>query len=87
PQASEQAPTSASHEWEGLTLVSGTGEELGVILGVLCDRTGRPKWLRFLEADGAPERKVRLDVVRSVADGRVRLAGPREGYHITRLHR
>lgn len=78
--------SSAEPEWAGLRLRSGTGEDLGVVLGVLCDRTGHPKWLRFLEAEGAPERKVRLDFVRHVADGVVRLAGPREGYHITRLH-
>lgn len=67
--------------------MSGTGEELGRVLGVLADRTGHPKWLRFQETAGAPERKVRLDFVRGVREGVVRLAGPREGYHITRLHR
>lgn len=69
-----------------MRLVSGTGEELGVVLGVVCDRFGLPKWLSFAEADGAPPRKVRLDFVRGVRDGAVRLAGPREGYHITRVH-
>lgn len=70
-----------------MRLCSGSGEDLGVVLGVLYDREGHAKWLRFREADDAPERKVRLDYVRSIEDGRVRLAGPREGYHITRLHR
>jgi hypothetical protein len=58
-----------------------------VILGIALDRMGHPKWLRFSEAEGAPERKVRLDFVREIEGGQVRLAGPREGYHITRLHR
>lgn len=70
-----------------MRLVSGTGEELGTILGVQRDRAGNPKWLSFLEAPDAPPRKVRLDFIRSVGEGEVRLAGPREGYHITRLHR
>ena len=67
--------------------MSGTGEELGTILGIECDRFGRPKWLRFQEDAASPERKVRLDFVRRVEAGEVRLAGPREGYHITRVHR
>lgn len=70
-----------------MRLVSGTGEELGVVLGVEDDRFGRPKWLAFAEESGAPARKVRLDYVRGVSEGVVRLAGPREGYHITRVGR
>ena len=84
---SSSASSSLEPELVGLRLYSGTGEELGVVLGVQRDRMGHPKWLRFLEADGAPERKVRLDFVRRVDGDGVRLAGPREGYHITRLHR
>lgn len=57
-----------------------------MILGIEHDRAGFPKWITFLERPGAPVRKVRLDLVREVAEGRVRLAGPREGYHITRLY-
>jgi len=70
-----------------MRIFSGTGEELGTILGVETDRFGDPKWIRFLEAANAPPRKVRLDFVRSVEGGAVTLRGPREGYHITRLHR
>lgn len=69
-----------------MILVSGTGEELGTILGIERDRLGHPKWLTFIERGDVPPRKVRLDFVRDVSDGRVRLAGPREGYHITRVH-
>lgn len=58
-----------------------------MVLGVLRDRMGHAKWLRFTETEGAPERKVRLDFVRHVDGTGIRLAGPREGYHITRLHR
>lgn len=57
-----------------------------MILGIEHDRAGFPKWLTFLERPGATVRKVRLDLVRDIAQGRVRLAGPREGYHITRLY-
>lgn len=57
------------------------------MLGVVCDRSGLPKWLAFSEGDGCPQRRVRLDFVRAVGDGAVRLAGPREGYHITRVMR
>lgn len=67
--------------------MSGTGEELGVVIGIESDRFGRPKWLAFTEDATSPPRKVRLDFVRGVEEGVVRLAGPREGYHITRLHR
>lgn len=70
----------------GKRLYSGTGEDLGIVLGVERDRMGHPKWLKFLEGPGAPPRKVRLDFVRGIEDGAVHLAGPREGYHITRLH-
>lgn len=65
--------------------MSGTGEELGVVLGIERDRLGNPKWIQFAETEGAAPRKVRLDFIRGVRDGVVRLAGPREGYHITRL--
>lgn len=82
-----RASPASDPEWAGRRLYSGTGEDLGVVLGVLRDRAGHPKWLRFVEAEGAPERKVRLDFVRAVDEEGIRLAGPREGYHITRLHR
>lgn len=70
----------------GLRLLSGTGEDLGVVLGVENDRRGHPKWLSFTE-DGVHARKVQLRFVRRVDGGAVRLAGPREGYHITRVMR
>lgn len=66
--------------------MSGTGEELGVAVGIEQDRFGEPKWITFVEADGAPPRKVKLRYVRSVDGECIRLAGPREGYHITRVH-
>lgn len=70
----------------GLVLVSGTGERLGVIDGVIDDRWGRPKHLSFREPGaGGASRRVPLRFVRGVAQGEVRLAGPREGYHITRV--
>ena len=71
----------------GFPVLSGTGEDLGVALGVEHDRFGRPKWLSFQEEPGAAPRRVKLDFIRSVDEGEVRLAGPREGYHITRLRR
>ena len=67
--------------------MSGTGEALGIVLGIESDRFGHPKWISFAEDARSPPRKVRLDFVRGVQDGVVRLAGPREGYHITRVHR
>lgn len=69
----------------GLRVVSGTGEDLGIALDVESDRFGRPKWVRFVEADGLPPRRVQLRYVRGVEEGVLRLAGPREGYHITRI--
>lgn len=69
----------------GLRLVSGTGEDLGDVCGIEEDRWGRPKHLRFLERGTGHERRVPLRVVRRVGAGEIRLAGPREGYHITRL--
>ncbi|HEX2021598.1 MAG TPA: hypothetical protein VHH36_02735 [Candidatus Thermoplasmatota archaeon] len=69
----------------GLRLVSGTGEPLGVVDGVIRDRWGRPKHLSFREEGSGVARHVPLRVVRGVREGAVRLAGPREGYHITRL--
>lgn len=69
-----------------MRLVSGTGEELGTILGIEHDRHGQPKWLTFLETPHAPPRKVRLEHIRQIHDGTIHLAGPREGYHITRIH-
>lgn len=68
-----------------MPLWSGTGEKLGIILGVESDRFGVPKWLSFLETADAPPRKVRLDHVRGIDSSGVQLKGPREGYHITRL--
>lgn len=70
----------------GLRVVSGTGEELGFAVGVERDRFGEPKWITFVEEDGLPPRRVKLRFVRSVGADGIRLAGPREGYHITRLH-
>lgn len=57
-----------------------------MVQGVENDPAGLAKWLTFLETNDAPLRKVRLEYVRDVREGSVRLAGPREGYHITRLH-
>ena len=71
----------------GLLVVSGTGEILGRAVGIEPDRHGMPKWMTFLE-DGSDEpRRVKLMFVRGIADGTIRLAGPREGYHITRIMR
>lgn len=69
----------------GYRVVSGTGEELGRVLGILNDREGRPKKVCFAERDGDEPRFVPLQFVRDIRDGIVRLAGPREGYHITRV--
>ena len=69
----------------GHRILSGTGEELGVVVGVENDRFGRPKKLAFLEAGATVARFVPLRFVRGIEDGIVRLAGPREGYHITRV--
>lgn len=79
------------HRWvepvavEGLRVVSGTGELLGIAVAIERDRHGQPKWLQFVETDGMPPRKVQLQWVRGVGTDEIRLAGPREGYHITRL--
>lgn len=69
----------------GHRLRSGTGEELGVVVGVENDRFGRPKKLAFVEEGSAEPRYVPLQFVRDVKEGEVTLAGPREGYHITRV--
>lgn len=71
---------------QGLRVLSGTGEDLGSAIGIVADRDGYPKWLAFTE-DGVHPRKVQLRWVRSVDGSAVRLAGPREGYHITRVMR
>jgi hypothetical protein len=70
-----------------MRLWSGTGEELGVVLGIESDRFGVPKWLTFQESPDTPPRRVKLDFVRGVEADGVRLLGPREGYHITRVYR
>lgn len=70
----------------GLRVVSGTGEDLGRALGVEHDRHGHPKWLSFTE-DGIHVRKVQLRWIKGVGVEGIRLAGPREGYHITRVMR
>lgn len=65
--------------------MSGTGEDLGVAFAIARDRWGAPKWVLFRETpEGAP-RRVKLSFVRGVAEGAIRLAGPREGFHITRV--
>lgn len=69
----------------GHRILSGTGEELGVVVGVENDRFGRPKKLAFLERGSGIQRFVPLRFVRDIEAGVVRLAGPREGYHITRV--
>lgn len=53
--------------------------------GVENDREGRPKKICFVEHDGDEPRYVPLRFVRDIRDGVIRLAGPREGYHITRV--
>jgi hypothetical protein len=70
-------------------LLSGTGEDLGVVVGVQADRFGNPKWLAFQEdpESGLPPRLAPLKFVKSFEAGVVRLKGPREGYHITRVWR
>lgn len=69
----------------GLQLWSGTGELLGTVVGIEQDRWGRPKHLRFVEPGGVEARRAPLRVVRRVEPDGIHLAGPREGYHITRL--
>src|SRR5581483_12275748 len=44
---------------EGARLVSGTGEDLGVVVGVQSDRRGQPKWIAFQE-DATSEELPRL---------------------------
>lgn len=70
---------------EGARLVSGTGEDLGIVTGIQADRHGHPKWLAFEEEPGAPSRLAPLKFVKSFDEGVVTLKGPREGYHITRV--
>jgi hypothetical protein len=70
----------------GHRVVSGTGEELGRVVGLVQDRDGRARKIAFLESDGSEPRYVPLRYIRSIRDGEIRLAGPREGYHITRVH-
>lgn len=69
----------------GFRVVSGTGEELGRVTGVVAGPDGRARKLAFVEEDGDEPRFVSLKFVRAIVDGKVRLAGPREGYHITRV--
>jgi len=64
---------------------SGTGEDLGEVVGVELDASGQPRKLAFRERAGDAPRFVPLRYVREARDGVVRLAGPREGYHITRV--
>lgn len=64
---------------------SGTGEELGSVVAVVNDANGQPRKLVFVESEGDEPRFVHLRFVRAIEDGVVRLAGPREGYHITRV--
>ena len=77
--------SSPPEDLEGLLVVSGTGEELGRVVGIETDRWGVPKRLRFLEEPSGALRLVPLRYVRDVQAGAIHLAGPREGYHITRL--
>jgi len=69
----------------GYRVLSGTGEELGHVLGVENDREGRPKKICFVEQAGDEPRYVPLRFVRDIRHGVITLAGPREGYHITRV--
>jgi hypothetical protein len=55
------------------------------VIGVAHDREGHPKKLAFLERGATEPRYVPLRYVRGIDGGVVRLAGPREGYHITRV--
>ena|SRR5438552_4510908 len=78
-------PSAESHDGlVGHRLLSGTGETLGVVVGVEPDRFGRPKKLAFVEEGSGATRYVPLQFVRGIEDGVVKLAGPRQGYHITR---
>lgn len=72
-------------DYVGLTLWSGTGERLGVVVHIENDRFGQPKHLTFLEPGATHARRVPLRVVRRVDEDGIHLAGPRQGYHITRL--
>ena len=86
-RTSAARPSQASPDdaYVGLPLWSGTGEPLGVVVGVELDRWGAPKHLRFVEPGSDVPRRAPLRVVRHVDEDGIHLAGPREGYHITRL--
>lgn len=56
-----------------------------MIVGVQHDAEGNVRKIAFAERDGDEPRFVSLKFIRHVGDGTVRLAGPREGYHITRV--
>lgn len=71
----------------GYRVVSGTGEDLGLVIGIDHDANGRPRKIAFLEQPGDEPRHVHLRFVRSIGEGVVVLAGPRDGYHITRVRR
>jgi hypothetical protein len=77
--------SSKGSELDGARLVSGTGEALGVVIGIQSDRAGHPKWLVFAEAPGAAPRLAPLRFVKRFEPGVITLKGPREGYHIARV--
>lgn len=54
-------------------------------MGLVEDRDGRVRKIAFLEEDGGSPRYVPLRYIRTIHEGEIRLAGPREGYHITRV--
>jgi hypothetical protein len=85
PTGSRRAYPARHDGLEGWRVLSGTGEDLGVVVGIEHDAFGRPKKLAFVESEGDEPRFVPLRFLREVRDGAVRLAGPREGYHITRV--
>jgi hypothetical protein len=87
PSTWSPSPSSREPGLLGFRLRSGSGEDLGVIVGVENDREGRPKKLAFLEDGARSPRYVPLRYVRGIDGGVVQLAGPREGYHITRVMR
>src|SRR5687767_8648755 len=52
----------------GHLVVSGTGEALGRVIGLVHDREGRARKIAFIEDDGGGPRYVPLRYIRSIRD-------------------